>query len=232
MDTAGFDDTLGQLMDQTYGALVSKYARLAGEYNDLAGDLTRSAEVRNELAHRYFWNRAVEFTTYQGKHQMVAELQQMQSLFEDIESRLNVEMRAWMGERGVCAEDLAAAMASMKDSGTTPEPRPRVAGSVRLMCAYAWPREQGTALVLETDRGEYLVPCHDGLCAATVDVPEAELEKLAGICHLLPADVRTKPRGAKTWDYSIPLGKGRELWIKGDTAGKTFAYRYGVRQQP
>ena len=63
-----YDDRLAGNFDSTFGALVKEFSRVAAaEDKSLLSELEKAVEERNELVHRYFWNRAVQFNSMDGR---------------------------------------------------------------------------------------------------------------------------------------------------------------------
>src|SRR5437899_6957628 len=58
-----------------FGALVTKFAEQSSpEHAELRKQLEKAANDRNDLAHHYFWDRAVGFCSSEGRTQMIEEL--------------------------------------------------------------------------------------------------------------------------------------------------------------
>ena len=70
-----FDNILEALFSATLGQLVGKIKNITALSEDEEERLVEALERRNWLAHRYFWERSVEFLSESGRASMVKELQ-------------------------------------------------------------------------------------------------------------------------------------------------------------
>jgi hypothetical protein len=76
MSTAwDYDARLAENFQSTFGALVARFGEVAGSDNqELYGQLQTAVDNRNDLAHHYFWDRAVQFSSTNGREKMIEEL--------------------------------------------------------------------------------------------------------------------------------------------------------------
>lgn len=85
---AEFDAFMDQQYQQTLGRLIRALRDATSVQSDLEGLLTEALERRNFLAHHYFRERAEAFMSWEGRENMIAELQCAQKLFDDADARL------------------------------------------------------------------------------------------------------------------------------------------------
>jgi len=231
-----YDERLNGNLNLTYGRLVEKFVALATEESELGETLRQTVEPRNWLAHRYFWDRVVEFQNHEGRIKMITELQELVDLFEKMDDRISQLTEDWMKEKGVSEEDIFAFTEKMVVTGETPEDRPaHLEKSVIIVSAHEWvrPNDKGakSALLLRTGDGRYLLLSNNGLCLGPHDAEEGQLWPLQVFEKALPARVKTKPKRARDWNYQIPLSNGFELWVRPGPLGREFVCRYGLRKQ-
>jgi len=82
------------LFEQTMGSLKRLLMERRIDLAHIEGDLIRAVSLRNFLAHRYFRERASAFLTHDGRDQMLEELDQAVSFFQEVDGRLDpVTMR-------------------------------------------------------------------------------------------------------------------------------------------
>ena len=69
------DSVFEDLFSKSLGQLVRKITRLSALSEDEEQRLKEALETRNRLAHRYFWERAVDFLSVSGRAKMIDELE-------------------------------------------------------------------------------------------------------------------------------------------------------------
>ena len=63
-----YDARFAESFQFTFGSLVTKFTEVAGsEHPRLTGQLAKAVDDRNDLAHHYFWDRAVRFSSTEGR---------------------------------------------------------------------------------------------------------------------------------------------------------------------
>ncbi len=79
------DDLEEVLHKKTLGKLLKEIGAVMS-HNSSSEQLVNTAlKRRNFLTHRYFWERAYEFMSSEGRVQMIAELEELRDLFERAE---------------------------------------------------------------------------------------------------------------------------------------------------
>lgn len=105
-----YDELLQAYFHRTAGQLGNLVNGSGSALLDLKEDIKQAVQRRNFLMHHYFWDRAVAFTSSEGRKQMIEELSDIRNLFEAVDARLTLMASEWGTERGVTADDYAAAM--------------------------------------------------------------------------------------------------------------------------
>ena len=90
-----FDHILEGLFSRTLGQLVSEVGRLAGLSRDEHERLQTALIKRNWLAHNYFWERAVQFTSESGRASMIEELQETGNSFVTLDALFTQKTIEW-----------------------------------------------------------------------------------------------------------------------------------------
>jgi len=96
-----FDVFMDDHFELTMGGLISRLrnsSKLAATFD---ADLSKARELRNFLAHRYFRERAEEFISRMGRHSMLAELQDAQRLFEQVDEELKTAADSLASATGI-----------------------------------------------------------------------------------------------------------------------------------
>lgn len=105
---SNFQKTLGELIGHIHKSVpVSKKFKFT---------LLKALKKRNWLAHKYFWERAVEFTKEDGRRSMICELKGIAGLFEDIDFKLTAIMWQWGEKHGITKEVIEKEMKRLKNS--------------------------------------------------------------------------------------------------------------------
>ena len=99
-----FDNILEGLFSRTLGQLVNEITALADLSEDEVNQLREALSKRNWLAHRYFWERAVEFLSESGRASMIKELQETACCFEALDELLPDRTIEWGRTVGLTQE--------------------------------------------------------------------------------------------------------------------------------
>jgi len=90
-----FDEAWTLNFKVTMGKLVHRFKLFLGGDDSLGEDLRLALDIRNQLAHHFFWDHAVDATTFEGRDRMIAECMAAVDLFQDVEERLSVVVRRY-----------------------------------------------------------------------------------------------------------------------------------------
>ena len=118
-----YERELTVLFKQTYGQLVKRFES-SGASADLIEDVQRSLEQRNWLAHRYFWNKAIELVSAEEQEKAIVELTDLAFEFDRIDNVLTELGHQWCAARGFDIETAAAEELAALLNGETPWPLP------------------------------------------------------------------------------------------------------------
>ena len=105
--TARFDSFEAAELRRTLGMLIKRLRAEGQVTTSIEEHLDEVLEKRNWLAHRYFNERAVEFTLYDGRAKMLEELQEVHDLFRKVEVMINEVTRPISIKYGMTDEILA-----------------------------------------------------------------------------------------------------------------------------
>lgn len=83
-----FDTMFEDLNRGTMGSVLRKLEPFLEDDVELLDDLRTTVRCRNHLAHSFFWEHSVRFTTTEGREEMLSELHQLTHLFEQMDARL------------------------------------------------------------------------------------------------------------------------------------------------
>ena len=97
-----FDRIFERLESKTLGHLVDKIAPEISE--DEQARLKKALEMRNWLAHGYFWERAIEFPSESGRSSMIEELQEAADEFDALDKLFTARTLEWGEAFGITRE--------------------------------------------------------------------------------------------------------------------------------
>jgi hypothetical protein len=110
------DQRFEQLSDRRPATLI-RVLREAGLSSEIMPAVRGALRDRNRLVHQFFWNQAIEFTTVEGCHRMLAELTEMQYRFGDCTEKVEAEVHRWAAGHGISAGDREAIHHAMLERG-------------------------------------------------------------------------------------------------------------------
>jgi hypothetical protein len=96
-----YDDLLSKNFKKTTGQLLHKIKEGITVPDELTTDVEEALKKRNFLMHNYFWERAVQFTTSEGRQKMIHELQDACALFQKVDSYFETITKEWGKKYGV-----------------------------------------------------------------------------------------------------------------------------------
>ncbi|MGA2001610.1 MAG: hypothetical protein ABSG52_16625 [Terriglobales bacterium] len=232
-----YDARLAENFQSTFGALVTKFAELAGsEHVKLTDQLAKAVDDRNDLAHHYFWGRAIKFCSSDGGDKMITELHQMRHEFESLDEELTELTRECVKRRGLSAEVLeactAAHMEELRTGVMEPYNPERVPNPIEIVAAYEW-RVESTVkskLVLASKDGRYLILGEKGLCYGPRNISAQELVVKAHFERALPAKVNPRPKTSAPWNLAIPLANGHILRARPEEIDGKPMVRFGLHR--
>jgi len=194
MTTWDYDARLAENYQNTFGGLVSKFiASPIGLSSGLSDRLKRASLQRNDLAHQYFWDRAIQFASSDGQLEMIAELKQIQDEFTALDDELGLIVDAFVKGRGDSVEDFHS--------------------RVEVIAAQVWsvnPDDPGN-LVLISSEGRHLIPGERGICFGPTSIPVGVIPRTLLFDKAFPVQINPRPKTTAPWNYGIPLANGHVL---------------------
>ena len=96
-----FNTRFDQYCKLPLGRLIEKYRDFGEVPAEIEANLDEMCELRNWLAHRYFWDRAEGVYDRDAREAMIAELLDAERFIFDFENVLAAEMQRWRAKHGV-----------------------------------------------------------------------------------------------------------------------------------
>jgi hypothetical protein len=91
---------------KTLGRMVKDLKNAIDISPTLQDRLNNAVEIRNWLAHRYFYERSREILSLRGREQMISELQEQADFLQALDTEFTKIMKQWMEHLGVSQEDI------------------------------------------------------------------------------------------------------------------------------
>lgn len=101
---ATLDDFYQSAFKKTFGQLVKEIPCHILPAADLEVRLLAAFKIRNFLVHNYFWERAGEIQTIEGRCLMFSELDEFARMFDKLDKELTPIHREWASSLGVTDE--------------------------------------------------------------------------------------------------------------------------------
>jgi hypothetical protein len=95
------DRFLDREFAKTLGRLVATLRQRINVPDGLDGRLRRAVELRNWLAHEYFWQRPGSILTWDGRERMIAEIQEAADFLNAVDEELTNITDNWLARVGV-----------------------------------------------------------------------------------------------------------------------------------
>ena len=95
------DNIFEALFSKTLGQLVSKVTAVAGLSSDEEQLLEKALDQRNRLAHRYFWERSIDFLSTSGRTSMLKELEEIVDSLRTVDQLFTNKTMEWAETFGI-----------------------------------------------------------------------------------------------------------------------------------
>lgn len=104
--TSAYKHTLGRLI-----ALIRAEMKVTPE---LENRFARALDQRNWLAHNYFWDRAGEVQSEEGRNSMIDELRLIAAEFDQLDADLMIVNAGWLKMKGLTREIVDRELADLR----------------------------------------------------------------------------------------------------------------------
>lgn len=96
-----YDIILEKNFTRSLGQMITQIKKSVDLPNDFEKKLADALKKRNFVAHHYFWNRAMKMSHTRGQEEMIAELSQLSTYFQEMDKELDSVLRKWGKAKGV-----------------------------------------------------------------------------------------------------------------------------------
>lgn len=229
------EERLVQAFSLTLGDVAAKLEGVLP--TELSEELRKAVDIRNFLAHHFWFERAHLMFSAEHVRQLIAELDSYADLFDRLDTLVSEWSEPKRQELGLTDEVLQASLSRIL-AGESDEPLPdrqsvrelekKLGRRQRLIRVWEFTLDDGRKpLIFELADGSLWQLSDVGLgWTLFQEVGPAWTEHPAIKPHL-PADILPRPKVAAPWDYEFTLANGAVLWVKPGRQKQTF--RWGVR---
>jgi hypothetical protein len=224
------EERLAFAFSLTLGAVVDQLKPLVPD--ELFEKLQEAVEVRNFLAHHFWFERSYLMFTVPGLEQMIEELDGMSARFHELDETCSRRFVQKRRDLGISDEDAERILEESKGSGEPMEPllsQRRLKKQERVVRAWNVTLSDGRViLIFETEDGCFWQLCDVGLGWTYYNVVEDNWNENKEMSPYLPVSLDPRPKGFKPWNYELRLSKGAVLWVRPGSRDKTL--RWGIRK--
>jgi hypothetical protein len=225
-----FSLTLGKVIPELEGKMPAEFI----------ASLKDALEIRNFLAHSFWFERAHLMFTATHVKQLIEELDSYTAVFDLLNSETSAWFEKWRRKIGItdlefrdsiartsCGEDLE----SLPSKEVVEVRKKKLRQRQRLI--RVWESDQlegGKQLVFEMQDASLWQLCDAGLGWSNFEHIEPDWTENLSIQAHLPADIIPRPRDAKPWEYEFALKDGVVLWVKPGKRRKSFRWGLGKKK--
>lgn len=232
MSRRRLDELFDANLEQTFGALKKEIQSRIALPTDMDVKLERAAESRNWLAHHYWWDRASEFTSFSGRQKMMTELNELTTLFSELDGVFTGMVKKWAFQHGLTQKDFDDSLVEFLSGPTQPRKRRRkLRKTETLVNVYSYATESGTTLVFELDDNSFWSLCDCGFTYGPDPVDSSRLRLLPQFRKVLPAVITPRPKGAKDWKYRIQFSTGYSLEVLPSEKNGKLAFKWKLHSR-
>lgn len=231
-----YDEELAKAFSKTLGELFAALQQeLPAEFEDR---LKGAVDIRNFLAHHFWYQRAHLMMNEDGLGSLISELDGYVSQFE----RLNADVRAWsrplLFQHGLTEAAIEEAVEEVLTGSDGPElPDKHQLRSLdqklksRQWLRRVWrvPVDGFEALVFELSDGSMWQLSDVGLGPTHFTAAASDWMEHEAVNQHLPAEIVPRPQCVRPWEYEFRLSRGAVLWVKPEA--KAGACRWGFRRE-
>ncbi len=226
------DELFDANLDQTFGALKNEIKSRIDLPAEVDMKLEHATESRNWLAHHYWWDRASELTSFSGRQTMLAELNELTTLFSELDQVFARMVKKWAFQHGLTQKDFDDSLVEFLSGPTPPRKRRRKLNKTEtLINVHSYPTESGTTLLFELDDNSFWSLCDCGFTYGPEDVDLSRLSLLPLFQKALPAIITPRPKGAKDWKYQIQFSTGYSVEVLPSEKRGILAFKYKLHKR-
>jgi len=229
------EDLLKENLTKTFGAVLIALRDKIDCPGNVQERLDQARQRRNWLAHDYWWQRAVALRSDEGCAEMLAELDEQVSFFNEMNALFQQILLTYLSLRGAESDWIRDELAPLLEQPETLSPGERRLGERETLIGIWIQTCRGGDERVETPLFEmadhtWWALSEDGLTPGPVQVDLPALRLRKDYQRLLPAEITPRPANAAGWNYSMPLSNGYYIWVSPSTHNGMWKLRWGMRK--
>jgi hypothetical protein len=229
------EEQLAHAYSLTLGDVTAKLAGILP--HELNIEAQKAVEMRNFLAHQFWFERAPLMFNADKIFQLIAEIDAYAEAFVRLDARVSEWSEPKMKELGI-TDDLTQDYQRRLLAGESEEPLPgrqavrelekKLGKRQRLIRVWRFALEDGgRPLIFELADGTLWQLSDVGLGWTRFKEVGPKWTDLDELKPHLPADIIPRPKSSSPWDYEFMLANNVVLWVKPGREKKTFTW--GIR---
>jgi hypothetical protein len=224
------EEHLSEAFSSTLGRIFNLVLPVLPE--NLVDKFKSAIDLRNFLAHRFWFERIHLTTTSEGVDRLVSELSNYSEAFLELDTEIDKLTGQYHKRLGLpdemFQESLRAVMRG-EDFDPLLQQR-RLRKEEEVVAVYEVPMPGGaSALIFKTKDGVLWQLCDAGLGWTFYDQVGADWKPLESVQEKLPARIDPRPKIRKPWHYEISFKADFVLFVRPGPTRHTF--RWGVKKK-
>jgi len=224
------EEHLSKAYSFTLGALVNEVSPLL--HAELNKSLNEALEMRNFLAHHFWFERVHLMTASGGVAQLIDELRVYENIFQKVDNEIDNLTGPLLKRIGVTQEVIENSLRLVLDGkGESLLHRRRLRKQEILVAIYDVPiGEKSSTLIFETNDQCLWQLCDIGLGWTRFDTVESTWKRNSLFDPYLPTTINPRPDLDSPWNYEITLKGSASLKVTLGPHEKQF--RWTLRKPP
>jgi len=229
------EEQLAEAFSLTLGDVASQLERVLP--TDLNETLREAVDIRNYLAHQFWFERAHLMFSVEKVRKLISELDTYVELFERLDNLVSKWSEPKRQELGLTDNVLqdrenrilaGESEVPLPDRQTVQELKKKLGKRQRLTKVWEFTSgDGGKPLIFELADGSLWQLCDVGLGWTRFQNVGSGWTEEPAIKPHLPADIIPRPKVTAPWDFHFMLANEAVLWVKPGRLKQTF--KYGVR---
>lgn len=233
-----YEELLDGHMQLSFGQVMTKLKSVMELPPTFEENLKKAVENRNLLAHSYWWERAVDFATFEGRERMLLELSDFINEFERLNNIFDTIQKNWMETIGfpmqaIDLEKLKTQIASEKENKQI---RRRLKKRELLNHVYTYlsindSGKHTETPIFELEDGTFWTLGDCGLTYAPAYIKRENLSRDPKCEKILHTNFNPCPKNAKNWSYSLIFDNGFIINVSPWKNEGSFAFKWRIQKK-
>lgn len=225
-----YEELLQEKSELTFGQLKRELQNLDLFSEEEIKDLDKVHEMRDFLAHSYWWDRAVEFLEPSLQPKLLIELEKFYLSFEKLDKTITNKTNGFIEQFNINMEEIMEEMIS--EGQTTPFEKFRKLTKNEVVIDIFGYRgaEFGFLPIFELEDNTYWTVCEVGLTQFKHKIENDKKESILKLSEFFPIQqFNPRPRISKPWNYELDLKKhGLKMIIS--KPDETGPFKWAIRK--